>query len=70
MAFSLHKNFNMLLFLFLVISNNFFMISVVKENTRLKLALAIPAGTPIILVKVIIDIPTLIADKTIKVLSK
>ena len=46
------------------------MIPVVKENTRLKLALDIPTGTPILLVKEIVDIPPLVADKTIKVLSK
>ena len=45
------------------------MIPVVKENTRLKLALAIAAGTPKTLVKETIDIPPLITDKTIKVLS-
>ena len=57
-------------FLFLVILNNFFIIPVVKENTRVKLALAIPTGTPITLAKEIMDTPTLVADKTIKVLSK
>ena len=56
-------------FLFLVISNSFFIIPVVKENTRVKLALPIPTGTPITLVKEIIDNPPLVADKTIKVLS-
>ena len=45
------------------------MISVVKENTRLKLALAIPTGTPITLAKEIIDITPLVVGKTIKVLS-
>ena len=57
-------------FLFLVILNIFFIIPVVKENTRLKLALAIPTGAAIILAKEIIDIPPLVADKTIKVLSE
>ena len=38
------------------------MISVAKENTRLNLALAIPAGVPIMLEKEIIDIPPLVAD--------
>ena len=57
-------------FLFLMIFNNFFIIPVVKENTRVKLALAIPTGTPITLAKEIMDTPTLVADKTIKVLSK
>ena len=39
------------LFSFLVIFNNFFMIPVVKENNKLKLALALSTGTPIIFVK-------------------
>ena len=54
-------------FLFLVIFNSFFIIPVVKENIKLKLAFAISTGTPITLVKEIIDIPPLVADKTIKV---
>ena len=53
--------------LFLVIPNSFFIIPVVKENTRVKLALAIPTGTPTILVKEIIDTHPLVADKTTKV---
>ena len=56
-------------FFFLVTFNNFFIIPVVKENTRVKLALANPAGIPITLVKEIILIPPLVADKTMKVLS-
>ena len=43
------------------------MIPVVNENIRLKIAFAIPAGAPVILVKEIIDIPPLVADKTIKI---
>ena len=57
-------------YLFLVISNSFFIIPVAKENTRAKSTLAIPAGTPVKLVKEIIHIYLLVADKTIKVLSK
>ena len=57
-------------FLFLVIFKSFFIIPVVRENIKLKLAVTIPAGTPITLVKEIILIPPLVADKTIKVLSK
>ena len=45
-------------------------IPVVKKNTKLKLSLAIPTGGPIILAKEVIDIPQLVADKTINVLSK
>ena len=59
----------MLLSSFLLIFNSFFIIVVVRENTRLKDALAIPTGTPIALVKEIILIHPLVADKTIKVLS-
>ena len=57
-------------FLFLVIFNSFFIIPVVKENIKLKLALGIPTGTPKSLVKEIIDIPPFVADKTVQVLSK
>ena len=46
------------------------MIPVVKENARLKLALYIPTGAPTTVVKEIIDTPPLVADKTIKNLSK
>ena len=56
-------------FFILVIFNNFFIIPVVRENIKAKLALANPAGIPITLVKEIILIPPLVADKTIKVLS-
>ena len=41
----------------------------VIEKNKVKLALAIPAGTPIILVNEIIDIPPLVAIKTINILS-
>ena len=53
-------------FLFLVIFNNCYIIPVIKENIKLILALAIPTGAPITLVKGIIDIPPLVADKAIK----
>ena len=53
-------------FLFLVISNSFFIIPVVTENTKVKLALAIPAGTPITLAKEIIDTPHLLQIKKLK----
>ena len=52
-------------FLFLVIFSNFLIIPVVREKIRLKLAVAIPTGTPIILVNEIIDTPPLAALKTI-----
>ena len=51
-------------------SRAFFIIPVARENTRIKLALAIPAGTPITLVKEMIGTPPLVANKTIKTLSK
>ena len=56
-------------FLFLVISTTFFTIPVARENTRVKLALAVPAVAPITLAKEIIDTLSLAADKTIRALS-
>ena len=56
-------------FLFLVIFSNFLAIPVAREKIRVKRALAIPTGTPIILVNEIIDTPPLVALKTIKILS-
>ena len=56
-------------FLFLVVFNNFLMIPVIKENKRLKLTLAIHTGVPTMLEKEMTDIPPLLADKTIKILS-
>ena len=54
---------------FLVIFNIFFIIPVVREEIKVKLALAIPTGAPTILVNEIIDTPLLVALKTIKILS-
>ena len=45
------------------------MIPVVIERIKVKLALVIPTGAPIILVNEIIDIPPVVAFKTIKILS-
>ena len=45
------------------------MIPAVIEKIKAKLALAIPAGIPIILVNKIIDTPLLLALKTINILS-
>ena len=56
-------------FLFLVIVSNFLAIPVAREKIRVKRALAIPTGTPIILVNEIIDTPPVVALKTIKTLS-
>ena len=56
-------------FFFLVIFSNFLTIPVVREKIKVKLALAIPTGAPIILVNEIIDTPLLVALKTIKILS-
>ena len=58
------------LFFFLVIFNNFLTIPVVREKIKVKVALAIPTGAPIIPVNVIIDTPPVVALKTIKILSK
>ena len=48
---------------------NFFIIPVVREKVKVKLALAIPAGAPTTLVNEIIDTPPLVALKAIKILS-
>ena len=57
-------------FLFLNILNTFFITPVTRENARLKLALAVSTGTLITLVKEIMLISQLVADKTIEALSK
>ena len=46
------------------------MIPVVKDNAKLKLALATPKGAPITLANEVIDIPPVVAGKTIKTLSR
>ena len=56
-------------FVFLVIFNNLLTIPVVREKTKVKHALAIPTGPPIILVNEISDTPPVAALKTIKILS-
>ena len=60
----------MLLFLSLVVFNNFFTRPVHNENARLRLALVIPIGAPITVAKDAIETPPLATDKTIKGLSK
>ena len=59
----------MLFLFFLVIFNSFLTIPVVREKIKVKLALTIPTGAPIILVNKIIDTPPLVALKAIKTLS-
>ena len=54
---------------FIVVLSNFLMIPAVVEKIKVKHVLAIPAGTPIILVNEIIDTPLLVALKTINILS-
>ena len=54
---------------FLVIFNNFLVIPVVRKKIKVKLALAIPTGTPTTLVNELIDSPSLVALKTIKAWS-
>ena len=72
MLLSLHlANIRILLcffFLFLVIFSNFLTIPIVREKIKVRLALAIPTGTPTILVNEIIDTLLLVALKTIKIL--
>ena len=55
--------------MFLVILSNFLIIPVVKEKIKLKLALAIPTGAPITVVKETIDTPPFVAERTVKILS-
>ena len=50
-------------------SNNFFTIPVVREKNKVKLAITIPTGAPILLENEIIDTPPLVALNTIKILS-
>ena len=56
-------------FLLLVIFNNFFIIPVVIEKIKLKLALAILTGAQITLVKEKMYTPPVVALKIIKILS-
>ena len=53
-------------FLFLVTFNNFLTIPVVIEKLKVKLALAIPTGAPIVFVNEIIDIHHLLHLKQLK----
>ena len=59
----------MLFLFFLVIFNEFLTVSVVREKSKVKLALAIPTGAPVTLENEIIDTPPLVALKTTKILS-
>ena len=54
---------------FLVTLCNFFIIPVVRERKKVRLALAIPTGAPTTLVNEIIDTLPLVALKTIKAWS-
>ena len=60
----------MFIFLFLVVFNNFFTSPVDNENPRLRLAFAISKVVPIIVANDAIEMLPLVADKTIKDLSK
>ena len=56
-------------FLFRVMLSNFFIIPVVRETIKVKLALAIAIGAPAKLTEDIIQTPPLVVPKTIKILS-
>ena len=45
------------------------MIPVVREKIKVKVALPIPTGAPIVVVNQIIDIPPVVALRTIKISS-
>ena len=49
--------------------SNFFIIPVVREKIKVKLALAIPTGAPTSLEDKVIQTPLLVALKPIKILS-
>ena len=57
------------IFLYRVMLSNFFIILVVTENIRVKLAPAIPIGAPTTLTEKIMQTPLLLALITIKTLS-
>ena len=52
-----------------MVLNNFLVIPIVIETIKVKLALPIPTGAPIVVVNEIIDIPPVVALKTINILS-
>ena len=56
-------------FLFLAMLMNFFIIVVIKEKIKVKLAFSVPTGAPTRLVDKMIRTPLLVALKTIKILS-
>ena len=58
-----------MLFLFFVRLSNFLIIPLVKEQIKVKLALAIPAGAATTLVKEMINTPPLVPLKKNKTLS-
>ena len=57
-------------FLFLFVFNSFFTIPVEIENARLKLALTIPTGAPIVVANDATEMLPVVTDKTINDLSK
>ena len=60
----------MLDFLFRVVFDKFSIIPVEIENAKLKLALAISTGAPLTVANYVIDMPPVVADQTVKELSK
>ena len=57
------------LFLFLIILSNFFIIPIVSEKNKVRLALAIPTGAPTTFVNEMMETPPLFPLKTTKVWS-
>ena len=55
--------------MFLVTLSNFFIIPVVREKTKIKYGSVIPIRAPTRLTDVKIQIPPLLAERTIKILS-
>ena len=56
-------------FLFLAMLSNILIIPALRDEIKVKLALAIPTGAPRMLAKEVIDTPPVAAIKTIKILS-
>ena len=63
-----HTILSCFFFLFFVMLNNFLIIPVVREKIKVRLALAIPAGTPTTLVNEMIQTPLLVTIKTTQIL--
>ena len=67
---SSYNNFIVLFPYFLLFLTVFFTIHIEIEHARLKIALTIPAGAPVTVGNVLIEMLPVVTDKTINYLSK